>query len=409
MEKRIFAWGEAMKVLYIGCYRDGTGWANAAINYILSLDSAEIEVVPRFIKLNSRSGEVPKRIDELERKSDKNCDIVIQHILPHQLDYRGEFEKNISLYVAETDNCKGSAWPDRINLMDEAWVPNSHLAKDFCINSHIAKPHFVIPHACDISKYQKQYNKLEIPHLKNKFVFYYIGEITRRKNIGALMKAFHLEFEKNEDVALLVKGHIPGQSPDQAESHLREMSNKIKEGLKLYKQGSSYHQEVFICDYLTDEQVFDIHSTCDCFVSASFGEAWGIPIFDAMAMGKTPICSNNGGPADFLKSGGGILTDCRVEPCFGVFDSFDDLYTGRENWYSVDINLMRKNMREIFEDSEKRKSIASLGFNAAYDYSYMNVGKIMKNTIENNNTEIFNQNNEITKKHSIEKLIKCRA
>ena len=41
-----------MKVLYLGCYRDGTGWAHSAIDYILSLDAAGIEVVPRFIKLN---------------------------------------------------------------------------------------------------------------------------------------------------------------------------------------------------------------------------------------------------------------------------------------------------------------------------------------------------------------------
>ena len=396
-----------MKVLYLGCYRDGTGWAHAAIDYILSLDAAGIEVVPRFIKLNENNGEVPRRIDELERNSDKNCDIVIQHILPHQVDYRGEFDKNISLYVAETDNCKNSAWPDRINLMDEAWVPNIHLAENFTKNSNMMTKHFVIPHACDTSKYQKSYNKLDIPFLKNKFVFYYIGEITRRKNVGAILKAFHSEFDINENVELLIKGHIPGQSANETESHLRDMSNKVKDGLKIHRQGSSYHQEVFVCDYLSEDQIFDIHNTCDCFVSASFGEAWGIPIFDAMAMGNTPICCDNGGPSDFLK-GGGILTPCREEPCFGVFDSFDDLYTAKENWYSIDINAMKKNMRQIFENSKVREDIASQGINSAYDYSYMNVGSLMKKTLEGKNSKAFNTNNEIAKKHSIEKLI-CRA
>ena len=60
-----------MKVLYIGCYRDGTGWANAAINYILSLDAAGVYVVPKFVKLNEIEGQVPKRIEELEQNSDK--------------------------------------------------------------------------------------------------------------------------------------------------------------------------------------------------------------------------------------------------------------------------------------------------------------------------------------------------
>ena len=56
-----------MKVLYIGCYRDGTGWGQAAIDYILSLDAAGIDVVPRPIKLNDRQINLPKRISELEQ------------------------------------------------------------------------------------------------------------------------------------------------------------------------------------------------------------------------------------------------------------------------------------------------------------------------------------------------------
>ena len=76
-----------MKVLYIGCYRDGTGWAQAAIDYILSMDSAGIDVVPRPVKLNDRQVALPSRILELEKKSDRGCDICIQHVLPHMLDY----------------------------------------------------------------------------------------------------------------------------------------------------------------------------------------------------------------------------------------------------------------------------------------------------------------------------------
>ena len=95
-----------MKVLYIGNWRDGTGWGNAAQGYILSLDAAEVDVVPRHIKLNDVEAEVPAKILELEKKDDKNCDVVIQHVLPHYLDYNSAFDKNIALYVTETSHCK---------------------------------------------------------------------------------------------------------------------------------------------------------------------------------------------------------------------------------------------------------------------------------------------------------------
>jgi hypothetical protein len=65
------------KVLYISNFKDGTGWSNAAINYVLAMDSVGIDVVVRSIKLNDKEIAPPPRNLELEKKSTKNCDIVI--------------------------------------------------------------------------------------------------------------------------------------------------------------------------------------------------------------------------------------------------------------------------------------------------------------------------------------------
>ena len=59
-----------MKILYIGHYKEGSGWSNAAINNILALDSIGIDVVCRNIKLTNSENEVPERIKELEQKHD---------------------------------------------------------------------------------------------------------------------------------------------------------------------------------------------------------------------------------------------------------------------------------------------------------------------------------------------------
>jgi len=395
-----------MKVLYIGCYRDGTGWAHAAQDYILSLDSAGVEVVPRFINLNGSQAEIPRKIEELEKNSDKNCDIVIQHVLPHQLCFEGEFEKNICLYVSETDHFQNTCWPERIGLLDEAWVPNTFMAEEVSRNSKIATPHRVIPHASDMSKYQEIYEPFDIPFFKDKFVFYFIGEINRRKNIGAVLKAFHTEFRPEEDVAILLKSHIPGKSAEESKSYLTDLSMKIKDGLKLYQSNNMYHDEVFICDYLTEEQIMRVHSTGDCFVSASFGEAWGIPIFEAMAMGKTPICTDTGGPRDFIGDGG-YLVESRKENCFGVVDTFDELYVANESWDEPNISHMRQLMRRAFENNEERQRKSEEGISKSYDYSYSSIGEIMLSALSGN-SKIFNENNDIKDKHSIKKLLKCQ-
>lgn len=373
-----------MKVLYIGYYRDGTGWANAAQGYILSLDAAGVDVVPRFVKLNDRDASIPTRIKQLEGRSHKNCDIVIQHLLPHHMEFNGEFEKNIALYVTETDHCKNTFWPERINLMDEAWVPNSYMAERSSINSYIETKHKVVPHAACMEKYQKEYEPLKIPETEGKFVFYYIGEINKRKNISDLLKAFHTEFEKSEDVSIVLKAHSSQGGRSYSERQLRELSSAVKIGLKLYPRESDYNEEVFICDYLSEEDIMRLHSSFDCFVSATYGEAWGIPIFDAMAMGKTPICTNCSGPKDYLVDSG-YLVNSNKTPCFGMTETFGDMYVGNENWDSIDINCLRQSMRTAFENNKDRESRSTHGMNNAYNYSYDAVGSIMKKILEEKN------------------------
>ena len=38
--------------------------------------------------------------------------------------------------------------------------------------------------------------------------------------------------------------------------------------------------------YIDDQALFALHAKSDCFVSASRGEAWNLPAFDAMLAGK---------------------------------------------------------------------------------------------------------------------------
>ena len=372
-----------MKILYIGYYRDGTGWAHAAQNYILSLDAAGLDVVPRFIKLNNSNPVIPDRIAELESKSSKNCDIVIQHLLPQHMSFDGKFEKNIALYVYETDNCSNSYWPHYINLMSEAWVPNKFMANELCKNSNIFCPHYVVPHACDLEKYQKIYKNINIQEIEDTFVFYYIGEFNRRKNLSSFVKAFHLEFSPEENVSLVIKSHIPGQKSSVSEEYIKKMCNDVKSGLKLYKDSSIYKNEVIISDYIDEQQIMAIHQKFDCFVSASVGEAWGIPIFDAMAMGNTPICTKTHGPSDFLDNAG-YLVDYTEEPCFGMLETFEDSCVGNENWRLPKTNDIRKCMRNAFLNDEKRQQLSTNGIDRAYEYSFAEVGNIMKNILEGN-------------------------
>lgn len=382
-----------MKVLYIGPYRDGTGWAHAAHENILALHAAGVNVVPRPIKLNDVDGEVSPIIAELEKQSDKGCDIIIQNSLPHHMDYDGRFAKNIAYYFTETSHFKNCSWAERLNLMDEAWVPCKSVFYS-SRESNVNIPINIVPTPCDVSKYQKQYEPYPIPELESRFVFYTIGEVHRRKNLAGLVKAFHLEFGPYEPVALVIKGSIPGVSSEEVNKHITEICREVKVNLKLYKNTDMYNKEIIITQRLTEEQLMRLHSTCDCYVSPSYGEGWNIPAFDAMAMGKTPICTAQGGPDDFLfdqyqvneghgnigfvEEYSGWLVPARQEPVFGMKETFHDLFVGNENWASIDINKLRKAMRAAYQNKEEREIRAKNGINRAYNYSHLAVGNQMK-------------------------------
>ena len=68
----------------------------------------------------------------------------------------------------------------------------------------------------------------------------------------------------------------------------------------MYDDVRMYKQEAVLSSRIPEQDLYGLHQYCDCFICPSHGEAWSIPSFDAMAFGNTPICSDFGGPRDFI-------------------------------------------------------------------------------------------------------------
>lgn len=326
------------------------------------------------------------RILELESKSSRGCNVCIQHILPHMLDYNGGFDLNVALYFSETDSIAHSAWNDRLNLMDLVIGCNRQMV-EAARASFVTARYAIVPIPCEISRYAQEYEPLQrVRHLKEEgqFVFYTIGEMVRRKNLQGLLKAFHTEFAPEEPVSLVIKTSRPGMTPHETHKHMLAFCNEIKRGLKLYGGGTAEHykQEVIITDKLSSEDIFRLHATCDCFVQPSYGEAWSIPAFDSMAMGKTPIVTDWSGYRDYVDSETGWLVPASREQVFGIEDSFIDLYTGKESWAACDHLALRRAMREAYEDEDRRQCKAAGGVKKATEFSYEKVGKLMREVLE---------------------------
>ena len=378
-----------MKVLYIGHYKEFGGWGQAATDYILALDSVGVDVVCRNVTLTRDKQDVNSRILELEEKSSDGCDICIQHVLPHHLVYSPKFKKNIAFLAAESASIKDLGWFEHLKLVDEIWVPNNQL-KQSLEDDKIGVPVTVVPHTVDISKYRKNFSCPEIPQAKDTFKFYYVGDINDRKNIESIVRCFHSEFYPDENASLILKVSKFGKSPEELSSYMDNSLAEVKKRLRIYNDLSSFKKEILVTERLVEEQLYGLHKYCDCFLCPSHGEAWSIPSFDAMIFGNTPICSNFGGPREFIDKSNwrtGHLIDGVYSTCDCSDAAFPDMFTAREFWFQPCEKKIRDQMRMSYNSwnndkiSYKSRNQAA-GLKQAEKFSYQNVAKIMKEAID---------------------------
>lgn len=387
-----------MKMAYIAPFRDGTGYSNQAVRNVLALEAGGIDVVARAVKLSqSKNHELAKRIEYLENKTADNIDVIIQHVLPHMFEYKANI-KNIGMFCWETTHFGRSNWTQCCNLMNEIWVPsiqNAQAAKD----SGVTVPIKIFPCACDINRFDNHPPPLEISQLKNKCVFYTIGEMSRRKNIAAILRAFYSAFSLRDDVALVIKTNNPGKTPEETANLLKTMVDDIKKAIHIYVKHNYYPSVICITDFLSDQKIDQLHVACDVFVSVSHGEAIGLGAFDAMGF-SNPIILNNWGFAPELtyataseywepetqkfKHPGeidcGWLIDGQLTPCFGAIESFPDLYTGEEFWFDPNVEQLISHMKEAYIEWQNN-SLHIRGEAAkkrTAEFSYEKIGRIAK-------------------------------
>lgn len=371
-----------MKVLYIGHYKENSGWSKGTLNAIEALTAVGVDVVCRNIKLTSNESDISPKIIELEKKDLNNIDYCIQHVLPHHITGTNKFKKNIAYFLYEMDSIKYHHWYHNLELVDEIWVPNStaknHLIRDGFDSNKLK----VIPHTFDTSQYQDNRQRISFDTKNHTFKFYFICELDDRKNIDSIIRCFHSEFDASEPVSLVLKVKRSGMNANSLRSGLIKMCDELKSQMRLYEKIEDYHHEVIITENFTDEQIKILHQSCDCYLGPTYGEGWGIPAFEAMAYGKTPICSNEGGPKDFIDPNDkktGYLVDGSYDICNHRNAAFPDLFTGKQHWFRPNEIEIKKAMRYYFEN---RHNNNKSGLQRAEQFSYQNVGQMIKGALQ---------------------------
>lgn len=359
-----------MKIKYIGNFNDGTDWAKASTYNALALDSAGYDVYCEEVKYNQVNKVINNKITELTLKKSDSYDVVIQHVLPKDYKYFGGI-KNIGFVEIETQKFSNLTWIKNFEMMDEIFVPNYHSQMALKNASSKLEPE-VFPHSFDFEKVANCNKSVNIPELNGTFNFLFVGEFSVRKNLEALLIAFHNEFNYVEPVNLYIKTFGDKRT-------IEEYCNNVKIGMK---KSSRYKKEIIINEYLEDEALWSTMSQCHAFVMPSRGEAWCYPAMDAMALGIPLIFTDEIGISDY---GMGLPVNSNLSPCYKANDTFQDLYTSNDLWCEINIYKLQEAMRQIYN--------SYINWNRGYENSY----ELLKNKCVEKAAKYDYRNNELVK------------
>jgi glycosyltransferase involved in cell wall biosynthesis len=283
-------------------------------------------------------------------------DTVVAHSVPvwhDQLAAETSGKLLVAFTTWETDRLHHN-WVPILNRYDRVLVPSQFNAAVFK-SSGVTVPITVVPHiarsvqtsACDGRQGED-----------NRFVFYLIATWTTRKAILDAVEAFLAAFTSAHDVVLVIHttpvDYVAHARPTQAD---RPRSDATWFTLAKALGGHSNVPDMVLSTRsLSQAEMDELHTRCDCFISLSRGEGWGLGAFDAAAHGKPVIVTGWSAAREFLPADYPYFVEYDLIPT--VDDEPDEWWQPRdgERWAKARIPHATALLRHVFEHREEARS-----------------------------------------------------
>jgi len=192
---------------------------------------------------------------------------------------------------------------DELRDIGELWVPCHANREAFVRSGFPADRVQVIPHvynpATHLATQISWPRGSEIVPTGRRF--YHIGKWEPRKNQHGMIGAFLQAFTPKDRVSLLIKTHGWGYWDDypNPEDSLEQWAQDEKVVANGWTKKHISRVLRIVVDRLSDEQIADLHRENNIYVSASHGEAWDIPAFDALCAGNSLLHVGYGGTEEY--------------------------------------------------------------------------------------------------------------
>lgn len=243
------------------------------------------------------------------QKGNARFDSTIQCTIPNEFEQMAPLNFGVTAGI-ETDRVS-PVWIDKSNMMTRLIVPSKHAADGFKRGASMVKnqqgenvllelktPIDIIPYPVDIHEKSVEFTA-ELDELLKQTEFNYlcVAQWGPRKNVEQTIVGFLEEFAQNETVGLVLKLSLQNNSTMDYEY----VQEKIQAILSRFPERKC---KVYLLHGMLNENQFASlyqHQRIKALISISYGEGFGLPLFEAAYYGLPIITTTWGGQKDFLK------------------------------------------------------------------------------------------------------------
>lgn len=248
----------------------------------------------------------------------------------------------IGYWAWELENAQPH-WRRAYQYLDELWVPTAHAAKAF---SDCPVPVNVVPYPVR-EPASKGLGREAFGLDDREVVFLCMGDSRsdfERKNLPGTIRAFKKAFAGNDSVRLVVKVH-----------HEQEDSPAMQT-MRAESVGCNVS---FMAEMLERGAVGDLLRACDVFVSLHRAEGFGLPMAEAMWLGKPVVATNYSGNVDFMTAACSMPVEYRLVPVQNCSRNYAEVPDA--HWAEPDIDHAARCMQKLAESDDMRRSMGEAG------------------------------------------------
>ena len=249
------------------------------------------------------------------------------------------------------------------------WSKKSFLAAGFREDQIVVIPHGVDVETFNLISESKKKNIRDKYKIKSgDYVLTNIGAMTQNKGVEDLIAAYGILKKKNKNLKLILKdqSNLYDRS---ANSPIQNMqSSKFNERYQIFNE-QMYNDIIIISENLNFDELRNIYSITDCYVSPYKAEGFNLTPLEAAACG-TQIVVTDGGP-----------TDDYFDDCMGFKIESKEKSLNENIYLSPKTNSLIEILDSIINKIDDKKNIRSKHVHK--NFSWENIAKKLKKEFEN--------------------------